>query len=293
MEHYPVSFAHYSGAYGLLSKRPPTTGVIFVHGFDGNPRGTWVDFGGLIEQVGAQRSFWSVCDLLFYAYKSRDQIRPLAEQFAEFLTSVATAKENTIIGSDYALPSSERLTLGVPADLSGLRGKEPYKSLILVGHSTGAVIIRETLRLIVTQTPKENLNPLIVMSCLRFFAPAHLGVLAAGTLGLVQKLPILDRIAGAYLGSNPLFQNLSHDSPTILDLRKATEELYAKNQYPALKASSLFGQHEEIVFVGGYSHDEVLPTEPDHSHTTICKPTLNYMKPLEFVINAFAIAKIA
>lgn len=293
MEHFPVSLEDYSGAYGLLSKKPPTTGVIFVHGFNGNPRGTWVDFEGLIEQVGTQRSLWRECDLLFYAYQSRDQVRPLAEQFAGFLARVATAKENTIIGSNYVLPSSEKFTLGVPADLSGSRGSQPYKNLILVGHSTGAVIIREALRLMVAQTHEGGLNPLIVRSCLRFFAPAHLGVLAAGKLGLVQKLPILDRIAGAYLGSNPLFKNLRHDSPTILDLRKATEELYAKHKFPALKASSVFGQNEEIVFIGGYSHDEVLPTEPDHSHTTICKPTLNYTKPLEFVINAFAIAKIA
>jgi hypothetical protein len=182
-------------------------------------------------------------------------------------------------------------------DFSDLRGTEPYKNLILVGHSTGAVIIREAIRLLVEQILRDNNatrddasdhSALITNSRLTFFAPAHVGVLAAGKLGLVQSLPILDRIVGAFLRSNPLYQNLTHTSPTIIDLRKKTEEFYADFGFPALKAASLFGQHEEIVFVGNYSHDEVVPTEPGHNHVSICKPTHKYLKPLEFVANAAA-----
>jgi hypothetical protein len=163
--------------------------------------------------------------------------------------------------------------------------------LILVGHSTGGIIIREAIRLIVAGTPKAELNTLIKKARLRLFAPAHLGVFAAGKLGLVKSLPILDRIVGAYLRSNPLYQNLRHDSPTILDLRKVTEQMYEEYKFPALKAWSVFGEHEDIVYIGGYSHDVVAPTEPGQNHVTICKPTEYYLKPLEIVANAFAIAK--
>ena len=123
---------------------------------------------------------------------------------------------------------------------------------------------------------------LITTSRLRFFAPAHLGVLAAGKLGVAMSVPILDRMVGAYLGSNPLFQNLRHDSPTILDLRKATEQLYEQHKISALRACSLFGTHEEMVYVGAYAHDEKTRIEPDHYHQSICKPNIGYLKPLEF-----------
>jgi hypothetical protein len=90
MEHFPVSLEVSRGAYGLLAKKAPSTGVIFVHGFQGNPRATWIDFQGLVEEIGNQRALWSEADLFFYAYRSRVQIRPLAEDFVKFLT-LATA----------------------------------------------------------------------------------------------------------------------------------------------------------------------------------------------------------
>src|ERR1700674_1968095 len=90
MEHFPVNLERYEGAYGLIAKHVPTTAVIFVHGFDGNPRVTWIDFEGMIEQVGSQRAQWSEYDLFFYSYHSLDQIPVLAETSLEFLTSVAT-----------------------------------------------------------------------------------------------------------------------------------------------------------------------------------------------------------
>jgi hypothetical protein len=54
------------------------------------------------------------------------------------------------------------------------------------------------------------------------------------------------------------------------------------------KASSLFGEHEEIVVLDVYRHEQKdkLPTEPSHNHTSICKPSGSYTKPLEFVPSA-------
>lgn len=75
------------------------------------------------------------------------------------------------------------------------------------------------------------------------------------------------------------------------DFRTETETLYEKHKVQALKAVSLFGEKEDVVFTGSYCHDEQLPTEKGHSHTSICKPTREYVKPLEFVTHASAIAK--
>ena len=309
MQHFPVSLKGIGGSFALLSYKPPAAAVIFVHGFFGDPRTTWVDFEHLVEQAPN----WSECDLFFYAYRSRNQIVPLAEKFEEFLTAIASAKEQGVISPGFFAPSSQGHALfGTPTYFRENRGTEPYNYLILVGHSTGAIIIREVLRRKIThlaeskgdlgawmQTGKEKKEDadfpdrMALRSSLRFFAPAHLGVLAAGKLGIARSLPIIGKITSAYLRSNPLYQNLRHDSPTILELKKATEELWKQYKFEALKASSLFGTNEEIVFIGGYSHDEVSPTERGHDHISICKPRPDYVKPLEFVIHAFSTGKSA
>jgi hypothetical protein len=193
------------------------------------------------------------------------------------------------------------------------RGKERYRNLFLVGHSTGSVVIREAIRLKLREiTAKghdltawfaQELRPadpeyadwLIARAFagafLRLFAPAHRGVMAAGLLGAVTSLPRIEKIVDAYLRCNPLYQNLKPGSPTLVDLQTETETLYEKHKVQALKAVSLFGEKEDVVFTGSYCHDEQLPTEKGHSHTSICKPTRQYVKPLEFVTHASAIAK--
>jgi hypothetical protein len=307
MQHFPVSLQGNSGAFALLSHRPAVAAVIFVHGFFGDPRTTWVDFAHLVDQV----PIWTECDLFFYAYRSRNQITPLAEEFGHFLTNIAGAKEQAVISSRFFAPSSKSHTL-FSTPLWENRRNAPYNYLILVGHSTGAIIIREVMRQKITRLVKskgdlgawmqtgkdEKEDPdypdrLVLRSSLRFFAPAHLGVLAAGKLGLAQSLPIIGKITGAFLRSSPLYQNLRHDSPTILELKKATEELWKQYKFGALKGSSLFGANEEIVYIGGYSHDEVDPTLGGHDHISICKPRPDYVKPLEFVIHASSTGKSA
>jgi len=310
MQHFPVSLQGNRGAFVLLSHRPPVAAVIFVHGFFGDPRTTWVDFEHLVDSS----PIWSEYDLYFYAYRSRNQIVPLAEEFGQFLTSIARAKEQAVVGAGFFATASKSLSLfSTPLSFWENRGNTPYNYLISVGHSTGAVIIREVMRQKITRlaeskgdldvwmrTGKEKKEEdpdypdrLILRSSLRFFAPAHRGVLAAGTLGLVRSLPIIRGITGAYLRSNPLYQNLRHDSPTILDLKEATEELWKQYKFAALKASSLFGTNEEIVYVGGYSHDEEVPTVSGHDHVSVCKPRPDYLKPLEFVTHVFSTGKSA
>ncbi len=109
--------------------------------------------------------------------------------------------------------------------------------------------------------------------------------------GAASSLPRIEKIVDAYLRCNPLYQNLRPGSPTLVDLRKETESLYEKHKIQALKALSVFGEKEDVVFIGSYCHDEQLPTEKGHTHTSICKPTRQYVKPLEFVTHASALAK--
>jgi len=298
-------------SFALLSVKRPRVGVIFVHGFDGGPTTTWVDFRGMMRHDGNQIAFWRDCDLFFYSYVSSDQIPALAEQFLDFLTSVAAVKGQDLSDSEYPLPSSKDYVLGSRPELAKLRGEDPYEALILVGHSTGAVIIRKAIEDRIKTVLKDHPDSakwessigdgavasydlLIAKSSLRFFAPAHLGFLGAGKLGAAKQIPIIDRIVGIHLESKPLFHNLKHDCPTLVDLRASTEKLYEKHkQLRAFKATMLFGTHEEIVYQGGYDHDDLLPTVPGHYHSSICKPNVDYLKPVEFVTAQTASAKNA
>jgi hypothetical protein len=314
MEHFPVRLQGSEKGFALLARKPPESAVVFVHGFGvlgfgGNPTTTWVDFEHLVDELGEQRAGWSRCDLFFYGYRSHNQTAPLGEDLARFISTVAARNERLILGIEFALPSSSEKMYGSPLHLSLGRGTEPYRNLFLVGHSTGAVVIREAVRLKLKEITArghdltawfsaalrpgdpEYVDRLIARALLRFFAPAHLGVMAAGLLGAASSLPPIEKIVDAYLRSSPLYQNLRPGSPTLVDLRKETETLYEKHKIQALKALLLFGEKEDVVFIGGYCHDEQLPTEKGHNHTSICKPTRQYVKPLEFVTHASALAK--
>jgi hypothetical protein len=51
MLHYPVRLTGAERAFALLSPRPPEVAAIFVHGFDGSPDKTWIDFEHLIDET--------------------------------------------------------------------------------------------------------------------------------------------------------------------------------------------------------------------------------------------------
>src|SRR5882757_3750395 len=102
MNHIPISLTHDRRAFGLLSRRPPSTVVIFVHGFWGKPRSTWVDFAHLIEKDEK----WDECDLFFYGHRSNKQVRPLADKFLSFLTDVVTGRERGVMRVPFVAPSS-------------------------------------------------------------------------------------------------------------------------------------------------------------------------------------------
>lgn len=287
----------------LLTSEPEVA-VVFVHGFTGGGRSTWTGFQNLVDTLDEQRSLWSKCDLFFYDYWPTSQLAPLSEDFYAFLKG-----DFREYAYESILPSSLRISARV------LRGAVQYKHLVLVGHSAGAVIIRDVVMQHVKaldmkgtplshpqrDTPTGNLEVLLAESSLRLFAPAHLGVLAAGIFGAAQAVPYLEKFMDASLRASSLYQNLRPQSATLLNLQKETEAL--SNKYPrisALKASMLFGRNDSVVEIGGYSQDEfygALPgqkhTEPHHNHLSICKPSTTFPKPMQFVSETFREARAA
>jgi pimeloyl-ACP methyl ester carboxylesterase len=292
LTHVPVSIPGRDRAYALLAQRPKKA-VVFVHGFLGDARKTWSNFQGLIDEFQPTFPDWEKSDLFFYSYPSRGQIKPLAEQFRVFLDEIFPTIDN---GSRffpprrqpqmYTLPSGRMLT-------ASIENEEPYDRLILVGHSTGALLIRE---MVLQELRSRSLNQskvktgesFILDASLRLFAPAHRGALCAGTVGALFHLPVSEWLLSLMLKSNALFVSLQSGSPAIEDLRRETEQFQDEyhNALTALVAISLFGSNDTIVYIGKYKGDLECPTEPGHSHSSICKPNNSYSKPLEFVPNA-------
>jgi hypothetical protein len=57
-----------AGSIALLSEAEVDTAVIFVHGFLGDPLGTWAKFHDLMDDCG--HDWWHKCDVFFYRYAS-------------------------------------------------------------------------------------------------------------------------------------------------------------------------------------------------------------------------------
>lgn len=285
MTHVPVVLEYLKSrdGYGLKALPIASSLVVFVHGFLGDPRGTWTHFESLIQEDPDLNE----TDICFYAYRSRHQVPVLAGDFLDFLLNTLTV--GLSVPEKVRMPSGNPNLFRTPA--RNPSRDEPYENVILVGHSTGALVIREAVRqnMITSINETKGAKPVdpwqraIVNSQLRFFAPAHVGVMSSGKLGLARSLPIISRFTNAYFLSNPLYQNLVPTSPTIKSLQEETEKLWDKYYLPCFRAISLFGEKEEIVFIGKYAHDEENLREDGHHHTSICKPTPKFLKPLEFV----------
>ncbi|MGB8473768.1 MAG: hypothetical protein WCE61_06745 [Candidatus Acidiferrum sp.] len=192
----------------------------------------------------------------------------------------------------FVLPSSTDPTLfGTTADFWNARGNSPYKKVILVGHSAGALIIRETICLAVSSSKGTEENKsvelkasdqMILQSKVRFFAPAHRGLLGAGLVGIAKNMPITDIVHALCLEWNPLYKNIEGQT-VVDDIQKETEKLWKEHEYTALKTFSVFGDDEYIVNIGKYDHEDKEKTLEHHTHGSICKPRPDFPFPVEFI----------
>jgi len=264
--------------------------VVFVHGFFGSADATWRDFQTLIESDNFP--WWQRSDAYFYSYQSWQQIVPQAEALRAFV-------KDTVLGGSGAGPDIH-LSCALPSGFtleSTIKFRRQYKSLVLIGHSTGGVIIREVVLQEAREIAKEvarakrklksadlGRSP-ILNSSIACFAPAHRGAICSGMLGIALKAPVSEALLSLKLRSTPLYQNILPGSPVLEDLKRETEQLQTQfESVRALKACSLFGADDAIVTIGKYAGDPEVETISSHGHTSICKPNPNFQNPLEFVI---------
>jgi pimeloyl-ACP methyl ester carboxylesterase len=294
MSHFKRRILSDPGSYALLSgTEDATTAVVFVHGFTGNSESTWFDFQNLVDIDAAD--WWKRCDLFFYDYKSTESnIAVLAERFRNFLKDLFPRPKPELL----TRPSIELEKIYQLEDTL-VPLTESYQRLVMVGHSLGGVIIRQAVSDAALDFENTNDNEKMqggepnptfrwLASSVRLFAPAIFGFNPTQFAGfcyhLTAELPRLGTFLRPILHANAVHQELRQDSVRLREIRRLTEKFAAK--YPwmeSLRCHLIFGAEDTIVYTDRYDCDPVREIVEHQDHRSICKPDLNYRRPLEFV----------
>ncbi len=265
------------GAFAWFSDDPRTeTAVIFVHGFLGDAEGTWLNFQGMVDTHTADYPEWETSDLLFFPYASfRSHITDSAEELVKFLRTMFPAPPEGLFTIDRDLPL-------LPKPLADL-DLEPrtYKQLVLVGHSQGALVIRRAL-VVIYKDEEPNPTSRILSSQLALFAPAIFGFAPSGMVGTVLGIGRAEKLAMLVLRFSRAFREMEKgDVPA--EIQRHTEAFLKRSNLSCFTARVLFGREEEIVTKMEYTDDFPEPSEPNETHTSICKPRARYLRPFKFV----------
>jgi hypothetical protein len=263
-------------SYALIPSgaSPCSNAVIFVHGFGGHSEKTWLQFQTLPDRLGD--SWWRDSDLFFYSYDSTcAQLWPNIELFRSFLSGV--------------FPQPRWSDLGY----RGVARQPTYQNVIIVGHSEGAVIARGALLEVARQHAdsfsaealEDRLNKdKILKAGVCCFAPALFGALISGWKGVLLRSRVLGGLIQPLLGGLAAYQQLQADQPVLKQIREETKD--RAEQYPSLaafRAHNLFAAKDDIVNICRLPTDFICEYELSKTHTSICKPSTNYIRPVTFI----------
>lgn len=177
-------------------------------------------------------------------------------------------------------------------------GPHRYSQLKLVGHSLGAVVVRQlvvdqvllldTIHFSLRAPDAQKVAP-AANARLFLFAPAHGGFEPSGAKGALLAasshfLPF--RVLWSLVRGYRAYGELQAGSATLIDLKEATETLARK--YPrvqGLSARILWGKLEDVVRVTRFEcdHSRAEIFVDGKGHADICKPNAEFLAPFEFV----------
>ena len=278
-------------AYCYLSRvRNTDTAIVFVHGFLGNCVDTWQHFPTLVDELGDGVSWWATCDLYFWNYPSAEQtINQSAFQLREFLKRIVPAPHTQLM----SLASGTR-----PTDQEYIRKPSEYEHLILVGHSLGGVVIRQSIVDIIKQWEGEG-KPVMSLAGiptffgsvlgaeLHLFSPALHGTSFMGLPGIIYEFPATRWLFELLLKtSSPSYKQLNTPSVSLAALEEATNGYNLRYGFPALSARIYYAGDDRIVSDLVYASDPPATYIPDQTHASVCKPCSGYLQPLELIQRA-------
>jgi hypothetical protein len=272
---FDKSFAQVSETTGKIERA-----VIFIHGFSGSANGTWTDFLTLVDDPYTDQ-WWEESDLFFFDYHSASLHRKLARNKLDVLKFINHVWPN---------PPDSLFTAGGVT----LRKDVTYSELFLVGHSEGGLLLRKVILDVAdsdaaiqqyrTQrfAPKgpEPSSTGVLIANLRLFAPALGGETINGLLGVLSRSPVISTFTGSLAAK----LSMGPASAAVTSARDSTNEYSDYLKMECFRAHILWADDDTIIEPERYKRDlECGNPPPGTSHTSVCKPTQQYKKPLKFV----------
>ena len=281
--HSYVMLAKHRKSFALLSECDPDTvgrATIFVHGFNGSADKTWTDFLSLVDKEEASSQWWERSDLYFLDY-----------QWASVFSQPV---KNTLNLYSFIRQIFPRPSKALPAANPFRDANFQYHELVLVGHSQGGLLIRKAILEAAQKdkrigdfmresryrkVPEPECSGLLSAK-LRLFAPALGGEMLSGLFGIACSLPVVAdflAVSAARKGMNPV-------SASVTETRRQTDRYAELLTLEGFRAHIVWAEKDQIVNEEKYVEDLQCPNFPPGSnHSSLCKPSLSYTLPLNFV----------
>lgn len=248
----------------LIAPGDADVACVFVHGFNGSAVDSW---SGFRELVLGGDSRTSNVDFYFFTYDSRS---------APIVTTARALLDELQHLFDGATDITQASTDPDAAPRN-------YRSMTLVGHSLGGVIIRRAVALLRHAADEMEPNPFeaaVLDSAVRLFAPAQGGVLLTGWTGLLGGGRPMSLAARKWR----TVAELTRPSQVLEQLERRTGELAENGMIRSARANTVWAGNEDVV-ESGYDYDLDPPSliELGRSHSGVCKPRSDYGLPFDFV----------
>jgi alpha-beta hydrolase superfamily lysophospholipase len=152
-----------------------------------------------------------------------------------------------------------------------------YDELVIIAHSLGAVISRRAL----IDATKNN-SDWVSRTKLILYAPAHKGAKVAElALEVASSFTFLKLFGALARFKSPLIDELKRDSPTLKSLLEDTQAATKGGANKHLTARKIvIAEYENIVENETFGDDPPPDAIPDTTHTSVCKPTQSFLRPL-------------
>jgi triacylglycerol esterase/lipase EstA (alpha/beta hydrolase family) len=222
--------------------------VVFVHGYSGAAVKTWIEFPDLLTSGGELEDK----DFIFWGY---DSVHEHTDSCADRLQSLL----NALLTS----PAASRRPGAIPR-----KGSSPYRRIVVVAHSMGAVVARRALLLGDETNASWTSRVRLVL-----YAPAHHGA----------RLELADSFLSSLLGA--IWTSAQYRSPAINQLRSSSTYLddLIQDVSAALKKSPkpshlvalrvIHARQERILsFPEKRFGEDPVRKLIDGTHTSVCKP---------------------
>ncbi len=254
--------------------------IVFVHGFLWDVDNTWADFFNILLSNDAKDPLWSRCDVFFFSYPLPQDITVGAQQFLEFLKAIFPHPP----GWMFQLPATPGALAPFPRSLIELNTIEHrYSRLVLVGHSSGGVVIRRAVELAYPKLTR------VLLSRLALFAPFLGRPRFTKWIGLCLSISKVATLVMPILRAKPVFVELEQGD-VLNEIKEHTGAYRTESEsqglrLTGLRAHLLFGSKDKFARPAYYVGDCLHSIEQDKDHLALCKPKAGYDRPITFVLD--------